>query len=70
MLLRRRAVRSSRLSNRTCPDRGCRIPAMVLSSVVLPGAVGADDGHDLPGRHVQRDALQHPQLAVPGLKVQ
>ena len=33
----------------------------------LAGAVAADQGHHLAGAHVEGDALEHRQAAIPGL---
>ena len=39
---------------------------MVLSSVGLAAAVGAEDGRKLAGRHRQRNVVQNGKFAVAG----
>ena len=54
---------------RISPAVGLISPAMVVQQGGLARAVGADHGDDLPGVDMQGDVLQHPQLAVAGIKI-
>ena len=47
----------------TRPDVGLMIPETRRSSVVLPGAVAADEPDGLPGLDRERDVAQRPHVA-------
>jgi len=49
------------------PLPGRQQPGNGPQSGGFAGAVAADEGHHLSGAHMQRDALEHRQSAIPGL---
>ena len=51
-------------STRTAPDVGARNPSSISIVVVLPGAVGAEHGHDLAGVDGERHAAHRVDVAV------
>ena len=49
------------------PLAGRQQPGNSAQGGGLAGAVAADQGHHLAGAHVEGDALEHRQTAIPGL---
>ena len=49
------------------PLTGVQQPGNAAQSGSLAGAVAADQGHHLTNSHVEGDALEHRQAAIPGL---